>query len=75
MIYKETKKHIFSEIGKRVHVKKDELNLSYYQLAGYENKDDYDGYNAEKNKDPRNTTFQLSKILQAEKHILGKIRI
>lgn len=49
--------------------------MSYYQLAGYENKDDYDGYNAEKNKDPRNTTFQLSKILQAEKHILGKIRI
>jgi hypothetical protein len=35
---------MFSEIGKRVHAKKDELNLSYYQLAGYENKDDYDGY-------------------------------
>ncbi|MNW41287.1 hypothetical protein D3C74_184210 [compost metagenome] len=44
MIYTETKKYMFSEIGKRVHAKKDELNLSYYQLAGYENKDDYDGY-------------------------------
>ncbi|MEK4877187.1 MULTISPECIES: hypothetical protein [Paenibacillus] len=60
MIYKETKKHIFSEIGKRVHVKKDELNLSYYQLAGYENKDDYDGYNAEKKQ--RSAKYDLSII-------------
>ncbi len=60
MIYTETKKYIFSEIGKRVHVKKDELNLSYYQLAGYENKDDYDGYNTEKKQ--RSAKYDLSII-------------
>ncbi|ETT63712.1 hypothetical protein BSK66_28575 [Paenibacillus odorifer] len=44
MIYIETKNYIFSEIGKRVHTKKDELNLTYYQLAGYRNMDDYVGH-------------------------------
>jgi hypothetical protein len=43
MIYTETKDYIFSEIGKRVRAKKNELNLTYYQLAGYENKDNYIG--------------------------------
>ncbi|MEH6931934.1 hypothetical protein [Bacillus sp. JJ783] len=43
MIYTETKDYIFSEIGKRVRAKKKELNLTYYQLADYESKADYDG--------------------------------
>ncbi|MBY3622520.1 hypothetical protein HGO21_23655 [Acinetobacter sp. CUI P1] len=60
MIYTETKKYIFSEIGRRVHKKKDELNLSYYQLAGYENKDDYDGHNTEKKQ--RSAKYDLSII-------------
>lgn len=53
MIYTETKDYIFSEIGKRVHAKKYELNLTYYQLAGYENKADYDGHQKDLTKDSK----------------------
>lgn len=53
MIYTETKKYIFSEIGKRVHAKKDELNLTYYQLAGYENKADYVGHQKDLTQDSK----------------------
>lgn len=42
-MYGETKQYIFSEIGKRVMNKKEEKKLTYYQLAGYENKEDYKG--------------------------------
>lgn len=41
-MYEETKEYIFSEIGKRVKNKKMERGLTYYQLAGYKNKGDYD---------------------------------
>ncbi|RDW18923.1 hypothetical protein [Oceanobacillus chungangensis] len=53
MIYTETKDYIFSEIGKRVHAKKYELNLTYYQLAGYENKADYDGHQKDLTQDSK----------------------
>lgn len=42
-MYEETKQYIFSEIGKRVKKKKKEKKLTYYQLAGYKNKEDYMG--------------------------------
>ncbi|CAI8888119.1 hypothetical protein [Bacillus velezensis] len=53
MIYTETKDYIFSEIGKRVRAKKKELNLTYYQLAGYENKADYDGHQKDLTQDSK----------------------
>ncbi|MFT8927808.1 MAG: hypothetical protein ABF969_00590 [Sporolactobacillus sp.] len=53
MIYTETKEYIFSEIGKRIHAKKDELNLTYYQLAGYENKADYDRHQKDSTQDSK----------------------
>ncbi|MGL5686572.1 MAG: hypothetical protein ACRCXQ_12345 [Vagococcus fluvialis] len=42
-MYEKTKQYIFSEIGKRVKKKKKEKKLTYYQLAGYKNKEDYKG--------------------------------
>ena len=42
-MYEETKQYIFSEIGKRIMDKKKEKKLTYYQLAGYKNKEDYKG--------------------------------
>ncbi|URJ47069.1 hypothetical protein MF628_001666 [Paenibacillus polymyxa] len=68
MIYSETKDYIFSEIGKRVHAKKDKLNLTYYQLAGYKNMDDYVGNQKElvedskEDKQPRYGKYDLSII-------------
>ncbi|MGM0095050.1 hypothetical protein IGI69_000229 [Enterococcus sp. DIV1083b] len=53
MIYTETKDYIFSQIGKRVRAKKNELNLTYYQLAGYENKVDYDGHQKDSTQDSK----------------------
>lgn len=53
MIYTETKDYIFSDIGKRVYAKKDELNLTYYQLAGYENKADYDRHQKDLTQDSK----------------------
>ncbi|MFJ7747600.1 hypothetical protein [Peribacillus sp. NPDC097295] len=68
MIYTETKDYIFSQIGKRVRAKKNELNLTYYQLAGYENKADYDGHqkdstqDSKENKKRRYAKYDLSII-------------
>ncbi|OAK05798.1 hypothetical protein A6280_27100 [Bacillus wiedmannii] len=68
MIYTETKDYIFSEIGKRVRAKKNELNLTYYQLAGYKNKADYDGHqkdltqDSKEDRQQRYTKFDLSII-------------
>lgn len=42
-MYEKTKQYIFSEIGKRVINKKKQKRLTYYQLAGYKNKEDYKG--------------------------------
>lgn len=42
-MYQETKKYIFSEIGKRIKAKKIKKGFTYYQLAGYEDKEDYEG--------------------------------
>ncbi|MEK3976617.1 hypothetical protein [Psychrobacillus sp. FSL K6-1267] len=53
MIYTETKDYIFSEIGKRVRTKKNESNLTYYQLAGYENKADYDEHQKDSTQDSK----------------------
>lgn len=69
MIYTETKDYIFSEIGKRVHAKKDELNLTYYQLAGYENKADYDGHQKDLTQDSKE-----DRQLRYEKYDLSIIK-
>lgn len=53
MNYTETKKYIFSEIGKRIQQRKKEYKLTNYNLAGFDNKSDYDSYH--KNPDGDNT--------------------
>lgn len=42
MEYKITKEYIFSQVAKRIKDKKKQFSLSYYQLAGYENKKKYE---------------------------------
>lgn len=42
-MYEKTKQYIFSEIGKRIKKKKKEKKLTYYQLAGYKDRKDYEG--------------------------------
>lgn len=52
-MYEKTKQYIFSEIGKRIINKKKEKNLTYYELAGYEGKEDHIGSRKEQGKDTK----------------------
>lgn len=62
-MYEETKEYIFSEIGKRVKNKKMERGLTYYQLAGYKNKGDYDSSFKEFEKDENeDKQFRYNKL-------------
>lgn len=42
MYFAETLDFIFNRIGIRTKTKKEELGLTYYQLAGYENKSNFE---------------------------------
>ncbi|EMF0270878.1 hypothetical protein ACTXLQ_08590 [Enterococcus hirae] len=53
MIYTETKNYIFSEIGKRVKKNKKEHGFTYYQLAGYQNKADYEAHQKDSTQDSK----------------------
>lgn len=51
MYYPTTKDYIFSEIGKRIKKRKKENKITFYQLAGYENKKDYESRKKDSNSD------------------------
>ncbi|MDT2703020.1 hypothetical protein [Enterococcus dongliensis] len=50
-MYPMTKAYIFSKIGKRIKKRKKEKKITYYQLAGYENKKDYESRRKDYNSD------------------------
>ncbi|KAJ71266.1 hypothetical protein M222_2456 [Enterococcus faecalis AZ19] len=50
-MYPMTKAYIFSEIGKRIKKRKKEKKITYYQLAGYKNKKDYESRRKDYNSD------------------------
>lgn len=50
-MYPTTKDYIFSEIGKRIKKRKKENKITFYQLAGYENKKDYESRKKDSNSD------------------------
>lgn len=50
-MYPTTKDYIFSEIGKRIKKRKKENKITFYQLAGYENKKDYESRKKDSNND------------------------
>lgn len=52
-MYKESKEYIFSEIGKRIKRQKKELGFTYYQLAGYNNKADYETHQKDEKHDSK----------------------
>lgn len=50
-MYPTTKDYVFSEIGKRIKKRKKENKITFYQLAGYENKKDYESRKKDSNSD------------------------
>ena len=52
-MYKESKEYIFSEIGKRIKRQMKELHFTYYQLAGYNNKADYESHQKDEKHDSK----------------------
>ncbi|MFT8930229.1 MAG: hypothetical protein ABF969_12935 [Sporolactobacillus sp.] len=52
-MYKETREYIFSEIGRRIKANKKKYGFTYYQLAGYKNKADYEALQRDSNHDSK----------------------